>query len=144
MESMIVNTNSMQLACVTTGFWQRHLNRQYVIKVGVLRPVQLISPLFLRDHSKLFSLLFNRYYCSPWAQSVSPVLSLASHFHEASSKNVFIVLPPLQNIFVFYCIFHAQGIPKQFTIMSFKSGLTVARQAIMLAIMHSRLAYTQP
>lgn len=40
---MIVNTNRMQLACVTTGFWWKHLNRQQIIKVSVLRPAQLIS-----------------------------------------------------------------------------------------------------
>ena len=105
---MIVNTNRMQLACVTTGFWQKHLNRRHVIKVSILRPAQLISSLlFLRKKVKYFNLVFSSSFNSyPLGKVRVTVFSSSSYFSKESSNICpYSFTSFLVKQILFFCIF---------------------------------------
>lgn len=115
---MIVNTNRMQLACVITGFWYKHLNRQHIIKVSVLRPAQLISSsLFLRKKVNYFYLVFPLLS----TDTTAPLGKHQGHLYslwlltsiKKALKFVLTVLPPsLQNRFCFLLHFSCSRYPK--------------------------------
>lgn len=115
---MIVNTNRMQLTCVTIGFWWKYLNRQQIIKVSVLRPAQLISfLLFLGKKVNYYNFvfpLFSTDITTSHGKNLGPLYSFGLLTSARRTlKFILAVLPfSLQNNFCFLLHFSCSRHPK--------------------------------